>query len=111
MAAEPQDRVSAYALTPLAKADIFEIWSYIAADSVDAADRVEAAIYEACEFIAAGPLRGMFVRNLEALASVFWTLVPFPNYSIVYRPDVKPVQVIAVIQGRRDFRRLLRRRS
>jgi len=33
--------MSAYALTPLAKADIFDIWSYIAEDSEDAADRVD----------------------------------------------------------------------
>jgi plasmid stabilization system protein ParE len=35
-----------YVLTPLAKADIFDIWSYIADDNEDAADRVEQAIYD-----------------------------------------------------------------
>jgi len=44
--------MSAYVLTPRAKADIFEIWSYIAADSESAADRVEQAIYNACSFVA-----------------------------------------------------------
>jgi plasmid stabilization system protein ParE len=34
--------VSVYVLTPLAKADIFDIWSYIADDNEDAADRVNA---------------------------------------------------------------------
>jgi len=43
--------MSGYALTPLAKADIFNIWSYIAGDSEDAANRVEQAIYDACEFV------------------------------------------------------------
>lgn len=47
--------MSAYALTPLARADVFEIWSYIAEDSEEAADRVEAAIYDACSFLAANP--------------------------------------------------------
>jgi plasmid stabilization system protein ParE len=46
-----------YVLTPLAKADIFDIWSYIAADSEDAADRVEQAIYDACAFVAEAPAR------------------------------------------------------
>jgi len=50
--------MNGYALTPLAKADIFEIWSYIATDSEDAADRVEQAIYDACAFLAEGHLRG-----------------------------------------------------
>jgi plasmid stabilization system protein ParE len=44
--------MSVYALAPLAKADIFDIWSYIAEDSEDAADRVEQAIYDACSFVA-----------------------------------------------------------
>jgi plasmid stabilization system protein ParE len=35
--------MSVYALTPLAKADIFDIWRYIADDSEEAADRVEQA--------------------------------------------------------------------
>jgi len=39
--------MSAYALTPLAKADIFDIWSFIAEGSEKAADRVEQAIYDA----------------------------------------------------------------
>jgi plasmid stabilization system protein ParE len=50
--------VSRYALTPLARTDIFDIWSYIANDSERAADRVEQAIYDACAFLAEGQLRG-----------------------------------------------------
>jgi len=50
--------MSGYALTPLAKADIFEIWSFIAEDNENAADRVEQAIYDGCRFLAEGPLRG-----------------------------------------------------
>jgi antitoxin ParD1/3/4 len=49
--------MSAYALTSLAKADIFEIWSYIADDSEEAADRVEQAIYAACVFLTESPRR------------------------------------------------------
>ncbi len=50
--------MSGYVLTPLAKADIFHIWSYIVDDSESAADRVEQAIYDACAFVAEGPMRG-----------------------------------------------------
>ena len=39
--------MSGYALTPLAKEDIFEIWSFIASGNEEIADRVEQAIYEA----------------------------------------------------------------
>jgi plasmid stabilization system protein ParE len=50
--------MSGYALTPLAKADIFDIWSSIAEDSQGAANRVERAIYDACGFIAEALMGG-----------------------------------------------------
>jgi plasmid stabilization system protein ParE len=57
---------SAYLLTPLAKADIFDIWAYIAENSEAAAERVEQAIYDACAFLAEGPLRGHTRSDLTA---------------------------------------------
>ena len=51
--------MSVYALTPLAQADIFKIWSYIAKDNEDAAARVERAIYDSFEFIAEAPCAAM----------------------------------------------------
>jgi plasmid stabilization system protein ParE len=50
--------MSVYALTPLAQADIFSIWSFIAEDNEAAADRVEQAIYESCESLTASRYRG-----------------------------------------------------
>lgn len=32
--------------------DLFSVWSYIAQDNIEAADRVEAQIYAACGFLA-----------------------------------------------------------
>ena len=88
--------MSVYALTPLAKADIFDIWSYIAenSNSEEIADRVEQAIYEACQFVAEGPLRGHFRSDLTSRSLRFWTLSRYPNYSIVYRPETSPLQVV-----------------
>jgi len=54
--------MSVYALTPLVKSDIF--LSYIAEDNVDVADRVEQAIFDACEFLAESPLSGHFRRDI-----------------------------------------------
>ncbi len=102
--------MSGYALTPLAKADIFEIWSYIASDSEMAADSVEQAIYAACEFVAEGPLRGHTRQDLTGRSLRFWTLPRYPNYTIVYRPDRSPVEIAAVLHGKRDARRILRER-
>jgi plasmid stabilization system protein ParE len=102
--------MSAYALTPLAKADIFDIWSYIADDNVAAADRVEQAIYDACALAAEAPLRGHSRPDLTPRPLRFWTLSRYPNYAVVYRPETAPLQVVAVLHGKRNLRRLLKER-
>jgi plasmid stabilization system protein ParE len=99
-----------YDLTPLAKADIFEIWAHIADDNEDAADSVEQAIYGACEFVAESPLRGHSRKDLTPRALRFWTLTRYPNYTIVYRPGAVPVQVVAVLHGKRHAKRVLKNR-
>ena len=92
--------MSGYALTPLAKADIFDIWSYIAEGSQDAAGRVEQAIYDACAFLAEGPLRGHSRPDLTTRPLRFWTPTRYPNYTVVYRPDTAPLQIVAVLQAK-----------
>jgi plasmid stabilization system protein ParE len=96
-----------YLLTPRAKADIFEIWSYISRDSEAAADRVEQAIYDACHFIAESPSLGHSRTALTSRPLLFWTLTRFPNYSIVYRPYSLPLEIVAVLHGRRNLARVL----
>jgi plasmid stabilization system protein ParE len=102
--------MSGYLLTPLAKADIFNISSYIAEDSLTAADRVEEAIFDACAFVAEAPMRGHSRSDLTDKELRFWTLTRYPNYSVVYRPDTLPVQVVAVMHGKRNVSRALRQR-
>lgn len=103
--------MSAYALTPLARSDVFEIWAYIARDSEEAADRVEQAIYEALAFVGAGPMRGHYRPDLTERPLRFWTLTRYPNYTVVYRPDTAPLQIVAVLHGRRDLKRILDQRG
>lgn len=102
--------MSGYVLTPLTRADIFDIWSYIAEDSEHAADRVEQAIYDACAFLADGPLRGHTRPDLTPRALRFWTLSRYPNYTVVYRPETAPLQIVAVLHGKRNLRRILKGR-
>jgi plasmid stabilization system protein ParE len=102
--------MSGYVLTPLAKADIFEIWSYIAEANENAADRVEQAIYNACAFVAESPMCGHSRRDLTARALRFWTLTRYPNYAVVYRPETSPLEIVAVLHGKRNIRRILKQR-
>lgn len=87
--------MSAYVLTPLAKSDVFQIWSYIAENNENTADTVEEAIYEACAFVAEAPMRGHSRPDLTRRPVRFWTLTRYPNYTLVYRPETAPLQVIA----------------
>ena len=101
--------MSVYVLAPLAKADIFDIWSYIADDNENAADRVEQSIYDACAFVAEAPMRGHSRSDLTTRSLRFWTLTRYPNYTVVYRPETSPLQVVAVLHGKRNIRRILKR--
>lgn len=56
-----------YQLTPEAEDDLFEIWLHIANDNRRDADRVETAIYRACESLAVAPLHGHLRPDLTHL--------------------------------------------
>ena len=99
--------MSRYRLTSKAKSDLRSIWSRIAADNIEAADRVLEAIYDACAFLAKAPLRGHSRTDLTKLPVRFWTLVPFRKYVIVYSPADKPLKIIRVFHGGRDVAREL----
>ena len=47
--------MSAYVFAPQAEEDLFGIWSYIAQDSLEAADRMESEVYRTCVFLASTP--------------------------------------------------------
>jgi len=100
--------MSRYQFTPQATDDLLEIWSYIARDNFDAADRVEVAIFRACDLIASSPLAGQTRKDLTHLPVRFWVVHPYPNYMLVYDPESRPVQIIRILHGARDLPRMLR---
>ncbi len=99
--------MTSYSLTPLARIDVFQIWVRIANDSEAAADKVEQAIYDACEFVAASPRSGHTRADITGRNLRFWTIPRYPNYILVYRPDTVPLAVIGVVQGKRDLGRVV----
>ncbi|WP_424168142.1 type II toxin-antitoxin system RelE/ParE family toxin [Terracidiphilus sp.] len=100
-----------YRLTPFAFQDIFEIWLYISKDSLDAADRVEAEIYDACVKLSRSPYLGKIKKRRTGKEVRCWTIPRFPNYIVIYYPDTKPIQVVAILHGRRNLERILRART
>ncbi len=99
--------MSKYQFTPQAADDLVEIWTFIAGDNPQAADRVEAAIFQACDLLADSPLAGRIRADLTSLPVRFWVVYPYSNYLIVYDPERKPLQVIRILHGARDLPALL----
>jgi plasmid stabilization system protein ParE len=83
--------MSSYQFTPQAVADLFDIWSFIARDNPTAADRVENAVFRACDFLAESPLAGRTRKELTVLPVRFRVVQPYPNYLIVYDSEKKPL--------------------
>lgn len=93
--------MSGFVLHPQAYADLDEIWEYIAADNLDAADRVREEIYEAIQSIVPFPYIG---HSRPDLTSKPLRLQTVREYVIAYAPGEKPLAVIAVLHGRRNPR-------
>lgn len=41
----------------------------------------------------------------------FWVVTRYPNFIAVYRPEIKPLQIIAILHGKRDIKRLMEERD
>lgn len=94
-----------FVLAPQAATDLAGIWRYIADQaSVDTADRVEAAIRDKCAFLSGTPEAGHHRRNLTNEEVKFF---PVYSYLIVYRPATRPLQIVAILHGRRNVEQLL----
>ena len=93
--------MSGFVLHPQAYTDLEEVWEYIAADSLDAADRVREEIYEAIQSLVPFPYIGHSRPDLTARPLRFQSV---RDYVIAYAPDEKPLAVIAVLHGRRNPR-------
>ena len=97
-----------YVLSPQAADDLVSIWRYITRQtSAEMADRVEAAIRERIVFLTSASGAGHWSKDLTDKPVKFF---PVYSYLIVYLPETKPLQVVSVLHGHRDLRRLLRGR-
>lgn len=96
-----------FQFTPLATEDLDAIWWFIAEHSRDAADRVELEIVATCRRLAKHPLMGTKRQDIASLPLRFWTVTKFRSYVIVYLPETVPLQVIAVLHGKRDLKEVL----
>ncbi len=97
-----------YVLAPDAALDLVQIWRYIKKEgNAGVADRVETAIRDQIVSLAKRPGIGHWRKDLTDEPVKFF---PVYSYLIVYRPDTKPLHVVAILQGRRDVQQVLKDR-
>jgi plasmid stabilization system protein ParE len=103
--------MSEFVLHPEAVNDLEEIWDYVAADNLEAADRVLDELYDTIKSLVPFPHIGHIRLDLTTRPLRFQIV---RDYVIVYAPDEKPLAIIAVLHGRRNPRviaALLRQRT
>jgi len=89
-----------YYLVPQARTDLREVLSYIAEDSVDAADRVLDRFLEVFELLGENPDMGHFREDLTTHPVRFF---PVYSYLVIYMSDTSPVEVVRVLSGAQDI--------
>ena len=94
-----------FRLSHQTETDLREIWDYIAADNLDAADRQLDRLYQRITFLGKQPLLGQVREDLRPGLRVF----PCGSYVILYYPADDGIEVAGVIHGARDIAGLFRR--
>ena len=90
-----------YVLTPLAEADLDDIWDYVAERfGFDLGDGVLESLHRAFRLLAENPEIGHSREDIAPPPYSFWSLGPS---LIALRPDVRPVQIVRVVRGERDW--------
>jgi len=100
--------MSGYVLSREADHDLEDVWTYIAQDSVDAADRVTARLLDSFEALARNPGMGHRWEDLTNHPILFW---PVLNYLIIYRGERRPIEIVAIVYGTRDIPTFLHQRG
>jgi plasmid stabilization system protein ParE len=93
--------MSGYDFHPQARIDLDEIWDFIGADNLDAADRMIAEILSAIRALVPFPNQGHRRPDLTSRPLRF---IRVREYLIAYAPEEKPLWVVAVMHGRRNPR-------
>ena len=87
-----------------ARLDLDEIWSYIAKDNMEQANKVLAEIEANFQKLAEWPRMGQFRKDIKDPRYRFWRVY---SYIIVYLPDAKPLEIARVISGYRNLRKII----
>jgi toxin ParE1/3/4 len=89
-------------------ADLEELGAFIAKDNPAAASEVVHQLRLSFELLARMPQLGRVVRKIKTTDQLrMWLSPAFPNYLIFYRELPDGVEIVRVLHGARDIRRIL----
>lgn len=98
-----------FAFTARAAQDALDIWEYLADEAGEStADHVLAKIYDECQKLGEFPGIGHFREELLGKEFKFHSVW---SYVIAYRHKPRPIQVIALVHGKRNLEAFFRARS
>jgi plasmid stabilization system protein ParE len=92
-----------YRISRRAVSDIERIYDRIATYNLDAAERMFERIYEAIRLLARFPEMGHTRADVNNKRYLFMAV---SKYVVVYRIERKELQIVRVIDGVRDFKKL-----
>jgi plasmid stabilization system protein ParE len=97
--------VKPYVVAPDAEADLKQIWRYLLGEAgLAVANQIQGELVDAFEILAEVPGKGHRRPDLTSRDVLFFGVY---QYLIVYR-RAAVVEIVAVLHGKRDVKRLLR---
>ncbi len=96
--------MSDFVLTQAAKGDLLKILEYLEGDNPSGVLKVVDALDDAMQLLADNPGIGHLRSDLTPQDVRFWSVF---RYLVIYRPDTKPLEIVRVLHGKRNVRRLL----
>lgn len=96
-----------YLPTPDARLDVLDIADYVARDNLMMALRIINEIESAFAFLGENPTAGHFREDILSRRFRVWSVY---SYLVVYRWEMKPIEIIAVIHGARNLPVVVSRR-
>lgn len=94
--------MATFHLSPLADADLDEIWQFISMDSDEMADRFIAELLQKFELLAAHPFAGVKSVELGADSRKF----PHKSYLIFYFPTEYGAEIFRILHAARDIQEM-----
>jgi plasmid stabilization system protein ParE len=98
-----------FRLTEEAIFDIDAIWLYfLERENLETADRIVTDLFKGFYKLADNPHIGHRRADLTSRQVLFYKVF---SYLIIYEPEGKPLQILAVLHGKRNVSRILKQRQ